>query len=257
MTFIRTLLNMKSGNRNFLFASSLVIMCNELVGMYPNEQYVEMEGNIRTMAADCAGPDAQGQIVWASLSSLGDFVQEQRRMRISAQELASSTSPAAQVAPIPWGAGFRGDLFETSHYAATVPQPADNNFILGMSGGSDIGSASTAGSPALATPFETEMQLAELSGTSFTSMPSRHPESPEITGSPSSGQYAPPTWTLHDTQRRPSPHGIVDYTQIASGPEASLQYSLQLPTLTPQPETCTGMCCSTNKNDDNPQNHME
>ena len=85
---------------NFLFASTMIIMSNELVGMYRNEQYFEAAQNALTMAEAFSGPDAQGQRVCTTLSSYAGFIEEQRSSYVSPQSRMGLAGPSVSPNPI-------------------------------------------------------------------------------------------------------------------------------------------------------------
>lgn len=193
----------------------MVIMCNELVGMYQIDQYVEFERNIRTMAADFSGPDAQGQMVWVTLASLGNLVQEQRGARIAARIQASGGDPAAQPAQIPWITNLRSSA-TTFICPPNAPQPAVDDYVMDGGGGGETSSSSVTGSPTALATVAPMMLLVT-------------PPTPEA-GSASFADMPPD----HHT---PSDNGVP-----ASEPEVFPPHQ-PLPAETVQEGTCTGPCC--------------
>jgi hypothetical protein len=79
---------------NFLFASTMIIMSNELVGMYENEQYFEAARNALVMAEAFSSSYAQGQRVYTTLSLYAGFIEEQRNAHFSPQSRLSFAQPA-------------------------------------------------------------------------------------------------------------------------------------------------------------------
>jgi hypothetical protein len=144
----------------------MIIMCNELVGMYENEQYLEFEANFMTMAADFSGPDAQGQRVWATLSSLRDLVQEQRGFRLASQTIGGGGSNMGAV-------DYAADHSPIASLSSFI-QPTTGHLAVIRSVGSELSGSSGEPSPRTANhgmqPM-TPVAVVESANSSFVGSP--------------------------------------------------------------------------------------
>lgn len=175
----------------------MIIMCNELVGMYRNEQYTEVVDNALAMAADFAGPDAQGQRVWTTLSSFGAFVQEQRLARFALQPYAESQRPPSQPSPSSSASNFVSHGSHMAlHSVAQHPGHVPTNLVIASrsSGGSNT-TNSPAATYAMAGGAQPRTPALEASSSStLIGVPAHRFDSPPSASSTGPSPYSVPQW---------------------------------------------------------------
>lgn len=229
--------------RNYFFAAVQIIMANEVVNMFENENYGEIEGIIIAIARHFASPDAQGQSVWATLSTIPKFARERRGARG-----VSDVNP--------WGGDFTTDFFPASANRSlplrtvqfadptVVPCPNAESYPTGGSG-SEAGGSSMMGSPAMHFPFDHSNERYDMaflrseSDSSFVIIPPHH-EIPQSGAPVSSEPYIFPSALTAVTQMNFGYHGSSGDHYPVPWAHGSSGYQLPPPAVTPMSEQYFG-----------------